>query len=328
MSKLTTMQCDDKDVILISPDACRNQPNESYDDSDLTKVESILQKTALISNDAKEATVSRKENVLSNIEGLAKSKETTDEVDVHSLFVASGLEDGLYYQSKPNAIKKGESTCSIFQIQSNNDTKFTTLTMTVVFRGDFVGSTYVPGNISAAFEKVHSVDEINGSTSSEAPECEIIQVQNNSNHQLGMVLICIGCKDTTISDGLYRVILSANESASMSIAVRGSFAIAASTKVKAELAAVIRNERVARQSTHRASAIEPTIQLLKRKTTLEEKLLHQAKVKCDECEFQIEELDLRLDERDEMEDGGAFILKRMQILEEEYKHWKIVLDGR
>lgn len=321
------MQCEDKDAILISPDAHCDELKKCYDDEDLSTVSSIFQKTACIPNDAKEATGSRKDCVLTNIDALAKIKGTSNDVDIHSLFVASGVEDRLFYRSKSKTIQKGESTSSMFQIQSVDDTKFTMLTITVVFRGDFVGSNYVPGDISVAFEKMHS-GHSKVSDSHEVPDCEIVQVQNNSKHQLGIVLICIGCKDTTISDGMYKVILSASESASMSIAVRGSFAIAASTKVKAELAAVIRNERVARQSTHRASAIEPTIQLLKRKTTLEENLLHQAKVKCDECEFQIEELELQLDERDKMEDGGDFILKRMRILEEEYKHWKIVLDGR
>jgi hypothetical protein len=145
---------------------------------------------------------------------------------------------------------------------------------------------------------------------------------------MGVILITLGCKDTTINSGLYEITVTAIENIYFSIMMRGSSAMAAFSKIKLELARIIYNQREARQSYNLASALEPTIHLLERKFTLEENLLHQARVKSDQCEFQIEELELQLDERDEMQDDGAFVLKRMQILEEEYKHWRLVLNGR
>jgi hypothetical protein len=138
----------------------------------------------------------------------------------------------------------------------------------------------------------------------------------------------IGSTHTTISNGLYELIVTAKEAASFSIALRGSSAVSACAKLKTDLAEIIHNERVARESLHHATELEPAIVLLERKYNIEQSLLRQAKLKCDESELRNEELELKLDYRDEMPDKGAFILKRMKILEEEYKHWRLVFDGR
>jgi hypothetical protein len=318
------------DAVLIHPDL--DDSNLVYE-SDLLRVDSLLESTENYWTTQQQVDlISQKDIVVSGIEELASLDDSSDGRNIDLLFVASDRPSQLLlYESESKYVKRNESNSFLFGIQNNtmSATKFTELTITVVFRGDFVGSQYVAGDISVNIKQISEADKNSSfSTVDRIQDYEVIKVQNNSKPQMGVILITLGCKDTTINSGLYEITVTAIENIYFSIMMRGSSAMAAFSKIKLELARIIYNQREARQSYNLASALEPTIHLLERKFTLEENLLHQARVKSDQCEFQIEELELQLDERDEMQDDGAFVLKRMQILEEEYKHWRLVLNGR
>ena len=323
-------------AILIAP-KLTDECNIHICDGDCSQYESILRSDQRHSTSKRSDDVASNETiVVSSIERLTELKNASNELDISSAFIACDQPEQLLYESKSVHVKKHELARSAFQLKSTIDIKFTMVTITIVFRGEFVGSEYFPGDISIAFNQKSAEAGINDDVSSinaisksnEVSHCEVVEMQSNSKCQLGIACIRFGCKGTTINDGLYEVIVTARESTSFSTAIHGSFAIAASTRIKSELTSVIRNEREASQSIQCVSKMEPSIRILQRKFTLEKDLLNQAKAKCDECELRIEELDLQLDERDEMEDGGAFLLRRMQVLEEEYKHWRLVLDCR
>ena len=314
-------------AILIAPKLTDECDVHNYD-GEFSQYESILKSNERHSTSKRSDTASSNESiVVSSIEKLTELKNASSGLDINSAFIACHQPEQLLYESKSIRVRKHESASSVFRLQSVGDVKFTVVTITIVFRGDFVGSKYIPGDISIAFkEKNVEADAL--FNFNEVLHYEVVEVQSSSKHQMGVAFIRFGCKSTTINDGLYEVIVTARESSSFSTAIHGSFAIAASTRMKSELASVVRNEREASQSIHCVSKMEPSIRILERKFKIEMQLLNQAKAKCDECELQIEELDVQLDERDEMEDGGAFLLRRMQVLEEEYKHWRLVLDGR
>lgn len=310
------------DVILISPNP--TSKDIAVCDGDLSRVKAILEANVASNAGNDKLNLSCNDIVVSSIDQLAKLKDSSDQPNIKSLYVADNTPERLFYESDSKHLNKDESVRSLFRIEGHNDAKLTALLITIVFRGCFAGSNYVAGDISVRFKPVE--DGSNDGTLT--TNCKVVDVQTNSKQQLGIVLIHLGNENTTICNGMYELIVTGKASTTFSTTLRGSFAVAATKKVMMELAGMICNERENRQASDRASELHPAIQLLERKFELEESLLHQAKCKCDESEMQIEDLELQLDERDEMPDKGAFILKRMRILEEEYKHWRLVMDGR
>jgi hypothetical protein len=303
------------DVIAIVPNA-----GVSVCEADLSTVKAILQ--SAVGQSTEVVTTECNDIVVSSIEQLTLLKGAN--ASIQSLYVAVISPDRLLYESESKRLDKNEFARVAFRIDSG-EIKFTVITVSVVFHGSFVGLNYVPGDISVQIKRVCGDEDY---SSDRANVANIICDQNNSMHQLGVVMVQIGSPNTTIRDGLYEVIVTAKEAAFFSVSLRGSSAVSARAKLEAELAGIIQNEREARKSLHLSTELEPAILLLDRKFKIEQSLLRQAKHKCDESEIQIEELELRLDDRDELPDEGAFILKRMKILEEEYKHWRLVLDGR
>lgn len=306
-----------QDAILITPhcDESESEIPVSY----VTKAKTILDNI----ESTTEPKVTRNNVVLSDIEELAKYRDSSsDELHIESLYVSTNGPNRLLYESESMHVHKSEVALSLFRVETNNRTKFTVISVTVVFRGDFVGSNYTAGDISVQLKAL----DANGND--RALTCEVVDVQSNTKQQLGIVIMQIGTKDTTICDGLYEIRVTANESTTFSIALTGAFANAISAELEMALARIIWNERDAKLSSNLALEMEPRIRLLERKLQLEESLLHQARIKCDESEIHIEQLELQLDERDELPDKGASMLKRMRILEEEYKHWRLVLQGR
>ena len=303
------------DAIAIVPDA-----SVSVCEADLSTVKAILE--SAVGQSTEVGTTKCNDIVVSSIEQLTLLKGAN--ASIQSLYVAVISPDRLLYESESKRLDKNEFARVAFRIDSG-EIKFTVITVSVVFHGSFVGLNYVPGDISVQIKRVCGDEDY---SSDRANVANIICDQNNSMHQLGVVIVQIGSPHTTIRDGLYELIVTAKDAAEFSVALRGSSAVSACAKLETDLAGIIRNEREARKSLHLATELEPAILLLDRKFKIEQSLLRQAKLKCDESELQIEELELTLDDRDEMSDKGALILKRMKILEVEYKHWRLVLDGR
>lgn len=299
---------------------------EEASQSDLVTVQSIIE-DACAEFSWKQTKGGRNKTLVSSLDQLSDENE---EVDGRQVFVASDSSERPLFELESMFVSKNDRSNCVFCIQNSKETKFIALTITIVFRGGFDGSTYVPGKVAVEFKQLSEATTfVDGAddTSMEIPY-QTVHEQMNTKEQLGLIVIQYETNDATIEDGLYEVTVTAEEDSNFSIALRGSFATDAFHKVKTELARCIQQSRKANDCFERALSLESTIQLLTRKFQLEERMLRQAMVKCDESESEIEKLELLLDERDEMEDAGAYILKRMQVLEVEYNHWRLVLDGR
>lgn len=260
--------------------------------------------------------------VVNDLEEIIHLSNTT--IANSNVFVASHQKGSLLYDAPTQNLQaNGKRRHSLYVTTNGSRQKIRSMRISVVFNGSFVGQTYHPGEISVVLVHYKSDDDLHPSTigciESDTP---------NTMEALGFIIIRHEIPHTTVEDGLYEVVVSAKANTNYSISLSGKIAVHVSEEVKNMLVDCIVKKNELEQCIQRASSLDAPMAILRRKLTIENNLLCQATKECDEREVEIERLELELDYRDDMKDGGASIEASIKALETEYMNWSKTLANR
>mmetsp|Transcript_15268 Transcript_15268/g.32426 ORF Transcript_15268/g.32426 Transcript_15268/m.32426 type:complete len:419 (-) Transcript_15268:1634-2890(-) len=256
------------------------------------------------------------------------------EVEHSCLFIASKqANETSLYKMPTQSLKGGSISHHYFYLQNCNSAKLYSMAITIVFRGDFEGTEYIPGELDVKL------------TNGDRP----IQTKKNSNRvsmleighvnpedrvpstleQLGRLVLRHEPKSEVIESGLFGLSIKANASSKYSISISGLFACDAFSEVKREIGRMKATHRESLSLSVNSRALDTSIRLIERKLRIaEDRLVKEAQAQCDRCENEIEKLDMELDFRDELDDNGAFLIEKLKVKEVEYIHWRSLRSRR
>lgn len=238
------------------------------------------------------------------------------EVEQCCLFIASKqANETSLYKMPTQSLKGGSISHHYFYLKNCNSAKLYSMAITIVFRGDFEGTEYIPGELEVELTKGVSMLEI-GHVNPE--DCVPSTLE-----QLGRLVLRHEPKSEVIESGLFRLSIKANASSKYSISISGLFACDAFSEVKREIGRMNAIHRESLSFSDNSRALDTSIHLIERKLKItENRLVKEAQAQCDRCEKEIEELDMELDFRDELDDNGAFLIEKLMVKEVEYTHWR------
>ena len=308
--------------------------NNAYSE-ERSKVEAIINSVSTTpkENETELVVPMTKKCVVSCIEDLSNVPNISY-ANGNSIFIPSKLKDTHICNISSSSIKEGKHEHHYFYIQDCLSTKLISLTVTTIYRGEFVGTSYVPGKITIGLRRLSYGNEPIMASDAVPQKSNIdpwvyheqliptINLHSpNTKDEIGRIVVQHKPERATIDSGLFEINVLAERNANFSITISGSFACEASTELKREHAQVLANTQESFLCSQTMVSLQTNMQIIERKIRIEENLVKEARARCDRCEMEIEKLDVELDGRDDMDDNGTFIIERIKVLEAEYDHF-------
>lgn len=188
-----------------------------------------------------------------------------------------------------------------FYLQDDETIRLSALFLTIVYRGSFDGSKYLPGTMLSVNFRRFAKDI----TEQQTTEICTLSQESNTKDSLGRVSIQYSDPNHhIIAGGLFELevtMAEADHAVSYSFRIGGTLACPLMQEVRHQLARLIAKQREVRECMEQSMLLSKQMILLERKKTIESKLIDQTENKQDKNTSDMEILDLELDKQDEMD---------------------------
>ncbi len=270
--------------------------------------------------------------LVSSIAELPSSKE----VERSCLLIASKqVASTSLYEVPTQSLKEGSINHHYFYLQSCNTVKLYSIAITIIFRGDFEGTEYIPGKLKVVLKHLSNWEEPiqfkNDPIRVTMLESGHVHPEENissTSKQMGRIVLRYEPNEV-IESGLYEITVKAKADSMYSISLSGLFACDVFSEVKREIGRMKTALSECLSFSEKLTSLDVSIRLIERKLRIaEDRLVKESQAQCDRCEHEIEELDEELDFRDELEDNGAFVIEKLKIREVEYAYWRSLHSQR
>ena len=210
--------------------------------------------------------------------------------------------------------EKGSSHSVFFVIANDALTKLKSLTVTIVHSGCFRGSTYGAGALSV---------NLSASSSSMTQRAvgTVNQIRHNTEDQIGLFVLQHSSEDddSILADSLFEMEITAASPTSLSVQANGTVAREIRCETQRDMAELVHTSRDLYDCNCDLAMLKKRHLLSCRKCELQGKLLEDAIEQRNKIESELEVLDLKLDFRDDLSDGGASVEAQIHSLKNEHE---------
>lgn len=217
-------------------------------------------------------------------------------------FIDLQLQECILHDSGSQSLSAGSwRRHHYFYLQDDEMIRLSTLFLTIVYRGSFDGSKYLPGtNLSVNLRRF--TKDI---TEQQTTEICTISQEPNTKDSLGHVSLKYSDPNHhVIAGGLFELEVTkaeADHAVSYSFRIGGTLACPLMKELRHQLARLIAKEREVRECVEQSMLLSKQMILLEREKTIESILIDQTETKQDKNASDMERLDLELDKQDEMD---------------------------
>ncbi|EJK58677.1 hypothetical protein THAOC_21180 [Thalassiosira oceanica] len=265
----------------------------------------------LSSNDAikkyQDCFCSEKEEI---VEMLHRVTDSEGDKPPEPEYVPSKIPETCLYKSETLQLTSGSSHSVFFVMKNDELTKLNGLTVTLVYRGSFSGgnSVYIPGALSVQLSAYSP-------SMTQRAVGTVTQVRQNTEDQLGLFVLRHNSEDEDIlADSLFEVEITAARQTCFSLQANGTFAGEIRCEAQRDMAELVFTARGLINCHSDLAMLKKQHFLACRKYELHGRLKDSSIEQKEQIESELDSLDLKLDFRDEMRDGGAAVEAEIRSL--------------